>query len=187
MRPFATLSSQVITPHHLKQRIAGCILTLTRWGLESHKGKDPRIFSAHQSLQTTLSHPTIHSYLTQKEHSLHALPLGSWDLHKHIFPIQGKWEYLGILLWSLQLWPWIPAYHLDFPKTQLFQSTRIVPARPESILDFVNSTKESMHPLPAIQQELDRAQAWHWRARAQRILEWQQSIQARGNAHEIQK
>ncbi|KAK9767102.1 hypothetical protein K7432_003368 [Basidiobolus ranarum] len=83
-----------------------------------------------------------------------------------------RFNFLGILLWSLHLYPEIPQYNHYFPRFKLFQSTGIMPAHPQSITEFLRymSMEGKSRSPPAVQREINIAEAWYWRSRAQALL-----------------
>jgi hypothetical protein len=75
------------------------------------------------------------------------------------------------LLWVLQRLPEMPVWHANADLTAVFKASGIVPARPETVTAFLQAPAGA--PLMTeddVRLERDRAEAWHWRARAQRLI-----------------
>ena len=82
----------------------------------------------------------------------------------------------AMLLWSVRRLDPVPAWDSHVDATTVFRATGIVPAHPPSVTAFLQRSDDLM-PMAAVRLERDRAEAWHWRARAQRLLHLHQEIQ----------
>jgi hypothetical protein len=147
-----------------------------------------RMRDAYNALSASL--PTLHDHFTPQEKSrLIDKPLGSWSVVTDLYPVKSRWESLGVLLWTLRIIPEIPAYSTDFDKSLLFQSTAIVPAFPQSILEFIDYFKtlkpgqSSWVAESEFKRAVDVAEAWLWRAKAQRVLDLKVSLQGDDSPH----
>ncbi len=87
-----------------------------------------------------------------------------------------------MLLWALGILDQVPSYGSDFAKDQVFQSPGIVPSVSESVTGFINHFKStpreslSLVSETSFKTQVDIAEAWYWRAKAQRVLELKKSL-----------
>ncbi|KAJ1983192.1 hypothetical protein H4R33_004846 [Dimargaris cristalligena] len=149
----------VRSPAEIATRSACLQLVLARWGMEMalKMGHGNANLSGHEKL------------LMLKED-------GEWnleDLHCH-----GHWESLGILLWTLARVKDIPPYYEMFSRPQLFNATGIQPAKPITIHNFISSAEQHYQPRPTAQfhEAVNKAEAWYWRAHAQRLLQTREQL-----------
>ncbi|ORX91028.1 hypothetical protein K493DRAFT_229051 [Basidiobolus meristosporus CBS 931.73] len=155
-------------------RVACTQLFLSRWGVESayaDNASDERHKTAFEAITRATEETGVYVDFTEKERKLLEAPLGSWDADV-LSTYNGKWETFGILLWSLHLYPEIPSYNHYFPRSKLFQSTGIMPAHSQSISEFLRYMTMEGKPRspPAVHREINIAEAWYWRSRAQALL-----------------
>jgi hypothetical protein len=90
------------------------------------------------------------------------------------------WDALGVLLWKLGVWPEIPSYAETFDPTRLFQSTGIRAAEPETLPAFIERVTAPNLTAPssrALSEASAAAELWHWRARAQLMLQFYEQIE----------
>jgi hypothetical protein len=88
---------------------------------------------------------------------------------------------LGILQWALGIQPSIPSYAEQFERKQLLLATGIQPTKPETLANFIDyATSSSVRPPnnETIAHAVALAELWHWRAKAQSLLELPQQIDA---------
>ncbi|KAK9767101.1 hypothetical protein K7432_003368 [Basidiobolus ranarum] len=155
-------------------RVACTQLFLSRWGVEAayaDNSSDDRHKTAFEAIIRATEESGVYVNFTEKERKLIEKSLGSWD-SEILSANNGRWETFGILLWSLHLYPEIPQYNHYFPRFKLFQSTGIMPAHPQSITEFLRymSMEGKSRSPPAVQREINIAEAWYWRSRAQALL-----------------
>ncbi|ORZ30126.1 hypothetical protein BCR44DRAFT_115872 [Catenaria anguillulae PL171] len=173
-------------------RAAASHLLLSRWGLEhmlndaTHARPDfndairaqtkDKVAEANEALMASAHMLTF----TPVEKTFLNQPLGSVaeghaEAMAAMVELEGRWESFGVLLWSLGLIPSAPAHTHRFEMPQLLGATGIVPAKKESIERFL-SQAHTLRPEPQLVAELNKAEAWYWRARAQVLLSLKQAI-----------
>ncbi|KAJ3301417.1 hypothetical protein HDV03_000863 [Kappamyces sp. JEL0829] len=178
------------SPVRVAERLVATQLLLTRWALETGQrqskaepvpASDERATQAFSALQKTLSHPSVSDILTAKEREwMLTKKLGSWD---DLYPVELRWESLGMLCWALRIFREIPAYDDYFPREAAYTATAIVPAFPQTIDSFLEyfssgeGTSADHFVTPAdLKREIDIAEAWVWRAKAQKVLDLKLSL-----------
>lgn len=84
-----------------------------------------------------------------------------------------------VLVWALQRLPDLPSWDTNSDLTTLYRATGIVPAEPASVTAFLaGAQNRGLRPLEEIRLERDRAEAWHWRSRAQQLLLLEPELQS---------
>ncbi|KAJ3372002.1 RNA polymerase subunit AC19 [Kappamyces sp. JEL0680] len=189
------------SPVRVAERLVATQLLLTRWALETGQRQskaepvpasderyatddNSRATQAFSALQKTLSHPSVSDILTAKEREwMLTKKLGSWDLMEDLYPVELRWESLGMLCWALRIFREIPAYDDYFPREAAYTATAIVPAFPQTIDSFLEyfssgeGTSADHFVTPAdLKREIDIAEAWVWRAKAQKVLDLKLSL-----------
>ncbi|KAJ1922478.1 hypothetical protein IWQ60_006505 [Tieghemiomyces parasiticus] len=149
-------------------------LVMARWGMEMAlkmgHGDEETKTKALENIAKTSEEPIIAQNLSAKEHELMAKEDGQWD--RDDLQCHGHWESLGVLLWMLTNKVDLPPYYEMFSRPLLFNTTGVLPAVPKTIHDFVGNAQHShARRTPAeVQRAIDVAEAWYWRAHAQRLL-----------------
>ncbi|KAJ2459490.1 hypothetical protein GGF42_001431 [Coemansia sp. RSA 2424] len=155
-------------------------LVLARWGLETAalmglRGEqtandDDRKVRAVEAITAALYESGLDSHATKIEKDMLEKPYRSWEYTDYVYG--DHWESFGALQWILGRQHAIPAYYSNFDRAQLFQSTGIMPADPSTVERFVDQfqSPQTQPTADALQREVDVAEAWVWRARAQVLL-----------------
>ncbi|KAJ2898724.1 hypothetical protein IWW38_001272 [Coemansia aciculifera] len=155
-------------------------LVLARWGLETAvlmglsgdqtANDDDRKVRAVEAITSALYESKLDSHATQAERDMLEKPYRAWEYKDYVYG--DHWESFGVLQWILGRQPTIPAYYSNFDRARLFQSTGIMPADPSTVNVFVSQFKsqQPQHSADTLQREVDIAEAWVWRARAQVLL-----------------
>ncbi|KAJ1964861.1 hypothetical protein GGI12_001160 [Dipsacomyces acuminosporus] len=163
-------------------------LVLSRWGLETAAlmgvqgektaNDDDRKVRAVDAITSAMYESGLDDHMTKAEKTMLEKPYKTWEYNDYMYG--DNWEAFGVLQWLLGRQHSIPAYYSNFDRAHLFQSTGIMPADPTSIGRYVDTfmsshthqsldTKELAH-------EIDVAEAWYWRARAQILLNLREEI-----------
>ncbi|KAJ1737547.1 hypothetical protein LPJ72_000364 [Coemansia sp. Benny D160-2] len=157
-------------------------LVLARWGLETAalmgvKGEqtsndDERKVRAVEAITRAMYESGLDDHATAAEKTMLEKPYRCWEYEDYTYG--DHWEAFGVLQWLLGRQHKIPPYHSNFDRARLFQSTGIMPADPSTVEKFVDpfmapQTHQSLD-MKQLQREIDVAEAWLWRARAQVLL-----------------
>lgn len=153
-------------------RIVTVQLLLARWGVEAaisnNNGQiSDRISQAHQAIAATFNSQKIYDYCTKVEYELLCKELGGFCTGTKA-TLSGRWESLGVLLWSANLTPLMPPYWTQWNREELFRSSKIVPAMAESVANFISRNAD--YATRDVREELNRSEAWYWRSRCQVLL-----------------
>ena len=139
---------------------------------------------AHQVLLKAIEQTPVRDWMTQRELELLDKGFKTWDYASDVYETQNRWESLGLLLWSLRIFKDIPQYGDYFSKKELFRVTAIIPTFPQTITGFVEyfSTGHGSKPDHFVDEiefskAISEAEAWHWRARAQLVLDFKKSTE----------
>ncbi|KAJ2704551.1 hypothetical protein FB645_003201 [Coemansia sp. IMI 203386] len=157
-------------------------LVLARWGLETaslmemRENKpaplDERKSRAVEAITTAVYESGLDDHMTPKEISMIEKPYQGWEYADYAYG--DHWEAFGVLQWLLGRQHSIPPYHSSFDRARLFQGTGILPIDPSTVEKFVSPymSLQTHHSVDEgqLQREIDAAEAWLWRARAQAIL-----------------
>ncbi|KAJ1663546.1 hypothetical protein IW140_004833 [Coemansia sp. RSA 1813] len=157
-------------------------LVLARWGLETAalmgvKGEqtandDDRKVRAVEAITRAMYESGLDDHATSAEKTMLEKPYQSWEYEDYAYG--DHWEAFGVLQWLLGRQHKIPPYYSNFDRARLFQGTGIMPAEPSTVEKFVDpfmspQTHQSLD-MKQLQHEIDVAEAWLWRARAQVLL-----------------
>ncbi|KAJ1647501.1 hypothetical protein LPJ64_001097 [Coemansia asiatica] len=157
-------------------------LVLARWGLETaalmelrdHKPApdDERKPRAVEAITAAMYESGLDDHATVKEKTMLDKPYKTWEYLDYAYG--DHWEAFGILQWLLGRQHLIPPYYSNFDRARLFQNTGILPIDPTTVEKFVNQfmslqTHQTVDE-KQLGHEVDIAEAWFWRARAQVIL-----------------
>ncbi|KAJ1920128.1 hypothetical protein H4219_001501 [Mycoemilia scoparia] len=168
---------------------ASCLqLVLARWGLETAAAlgvqgekvanDDDRKARAVDAITKAAFAGGLDDYLTEQEKYVLEKAYKTWEYDD--FELGSHWESLGILQWLLGRQHKVPPYYSSFDRASIFQATGVMPADPSTIDTFVNSylSPQSHHLLDdaSLKREIDIAEAWNWRARAQVIMDLRDQI-----------
>ncbi|KAJ2825744.1 hypothetical protein FBU31_003626 [Coemansia sp. 'formosensis'] len=157
-------------------------LVLARWGLETAAlmglggeqtaNDDDRKIRAVEAITAAMYESGLDNHATMAEKDMLEKPYRSWEYKDYVYG--DHWESFGVLQWILGRQDTIPAYYSNFDRARLFQSSGIMPADPSTVEKFVGPFKsaQTQHMVGAgqLQREVDVAEAWVWRARAQVLL-----------------
>ncbi|KAJ2722415.1 hypothetical protein GGI07_003313 [Coemansia sp. Benny D115] len=157
-------------------------LVLARWGLETAAlvdlrnekvaPDDDRKARAASAITSALYESGLEDYATSAEKTMLEKPYKTWEYNDYM--VSDHWEALGVLQWILGRQHAIPPYFSSFDRARLFQNTGIRPIDPSTIENFVSPfTSLQIHQTldkKQLQHEVDTAEAWFWRARAQVLL-----------------
>ena len=178
LRQFATVSTLNLTKSavQISQKTLSTQLLLTRLVLEqSQNPSESRLVQASSQLKKTVDR--YKSFFSLPEIDLLAKPVGSWSRDEK-FKLDSYWEQFGILLYALRIFKEIPAYDTKFPSEQMYKSTAIIPAMPETITTFLEyfqngegASPDHMVSAEELKRAVNTAEAWFWRSRAQVILD----------------
>ncbi|KAJ3037066.1 hypothetical protein HK097_003626 [Rhizophlyctis rosea] len=143
---------------------------------------DPRVQQSYEAVSRTLEETPIGKLLTNQERTALSLPLGAWSTSPQIEP---RWESFGTLLWSLGIVSHIPDYHSPYPREILFKATGIIPAHPSTVINFTqhfdsHTTTTTLVPPDSFMHEVNRAEAWYWRSKAQVLVDLQTFLKRDG-------
>lgn len=169
---------------------ASCLqLVLARWGLETAalmglKGEqtasdgDDRKTRAVETITAAMYESGLDDHATAMEKAMLDKPYRGWEYKDYTYG--DHWEALGVLQWLLGRHHAIPPYYSHFDRARLFQNSGIMPAQPSTIEKFVDpfmssQTKQSLDT-EQLQHQVDVAEAWVWRARAQVLLDLRQDL-----------
>ncbi|KAJ1801387.1 hypothetical protein LPJ59_000314 [Coemansia sp. RSA 2399] len=169
-------------PFELALRSSCLQLVLARWGLETAalmgvKGDrmandDDRKVRAVEAITRAMYESGLDDHATSAEKTMLEKPYRSWEYEDYAYG--DHWEAFGVLQWLLGRQHKIPPYYSNFDRARLFQSTGIMPADPSTVEKFVDPfmASQTHQSLDArqLQHEIDVAEAWLWRARAQVLL-----------------
>ncbi|KAI8323559.1 hypothetical protein GQ54DRAFT_103952 [Martensiomyces pterosporus] len=164
-------------------------LVLARWGLETAAlmglqgertaNDDDRKVRAVDAIATAMYESGLDDHMTKAEKAMLEKPYKTWEYDDYVYG--DNWEGFGVLQWLLGRQHTIPAYYSNFDRARLFQGTGIMPADPSSIEKYVDPfmSPHTHQSLDAKQlgHEVDVAEAWYWRARAQVLLNLRDEIQ----------
>ncbi|KAJ1822897.1 hypothetical protein LPJ56_000486 [Coemansia sp. RSA 2599] len=174
-------------------------LVLARWGLETAAlmelrdnkpaVNDERKSRAVEAITTAMYESGLDDHATAMEKTMLDKPYKTWEYSDYAYG--DHWEAFGILQWLLGRQHAIPPYHSNFDRARLFQSTGILPIDPSTVEKFVSpfmslQTHQSVDE-KQLQHEVDVAEAWFWRARAQVILGLRDEIARSESQAEDQK
>ncbi|KAJ2004894.1 hypothetical protein GGI04_002441 [Coemansia thaxteri] len=157
-------------------------LVLSRWGLETaalmglrgeqSASNDDRKERAVEAITKAMYESGLDEHATDLEREMLEKPYRSWEYKDYVYG--DHWESFGVLQWILGRQHTIPAYYSSFDRARLFQSTGIMPADPTTVEKFVDpfmsSHMRQTVDASQLQHEVDIAEAWVWRARAQVLL-----------------
>ncbi|KAJ2745616.1 hypothetical protein GGI19_006484 [Coemansia pectinata] len=161
-------------------------LVLARWGLETAAlmglggeqtaNDDGRKVRAVEAITAAMYESGLDNHATKAEKDMLEKPYRSWEYNDYVYG--DHWESFGVLQWILGRQHTIPAYYSNFDRARLFQSSGIMPADPSTVEKFVGPFMSSQHTVEAqqLQREVDIAEAWVWRARAQVLLGLREEI-----------
>ncbi|KAJ2060867.1 hypothetical protein GGI17_003485 [Coemansia sp. S146] len=161
-------------------------LVLARWGLETAAlmglggeqtaNDDGRKVRAVEAITAAMYESGLDNHATKAEKDMLEKPYRSWEYKDYVYG--DHWESFGVLQWILGRQHTIPAYYSNFDRARLFQSSGIMPADPSTVEKFVGPFMSSQHTVEAqqLQREVDVAEAWVWRARAQVLLGLREEI-----------
>ena len=170
------------SPKEVAERVCCTHLLLTRCVLESMDTPENQI--ANTVLLDSIEKSSVKNWMTSRELELLNKEFKTWDYAADIYETQNRWESLGILLWALRIFREIPDYGEYFPKQDMFKATAIIPAFPDTITTFVEYFHKGEGSKPdhfvgeqEFQQSISIAEAWHWRAKAQLVLDFKSSLE----------
>ncbi|KAI7826349.1 hypothetical protein BX661DRAFT_183831 [Kickxella alabastrina] len=184
-------------PFELALRSSCLQLVLARWGLETaalmeaRSGQEmpdnDRKARAVEAITTAMYESGLEDHATAAEKSMLEKPYRTWEFADYTYG--DHWEAFGVLQWLLGRQHAIPPYFSNFDRARLFQTTGIQPIDPSTIEKFVDpfmssQTHQSIDR-KQLQHEVNVAEAWFWRARAQVLLGLRDEI-ARTDAQKTQ-
>ncbi|KAJ2782881.1 hypothetical protein H4R18_002030 [Coemansia javaensis] len=172
----------------LAQRAACLQLVLARWGLETAalmglRGEqtandEERKARAVEAITAALYESGMDDHATPAERAMLEKPYRAWEYGDYVYG--DHWEAMGVLQWLVGRQHKVPPYYSSFDRARLFQSTGIMPADPSTLERFVDSfmaPQMRQHvDEQQLQAEVDAAEAWSWRARAQELLRLRDEI-----------
>ncbi|KAJ1957045.1 hypothetical protein EC988_001034 [Linderina pennispora] len=176
---------------------ASCLqLVLARWGLETAAlmgmqgeataNDSARKERAVEAIASAMYESGLDDHMTEAEKSMLDRPYRTWQYDDYQYG--DHWESLGVLQWLLGRQHQIPAYYNNFDRANVFRATGIQPAQPQSIAQFVDSFMAPQQHLNVdqklLQREIDIAEAWSWRARAQALLQLRAEIARTEQGHD---
>ena len=178
------------SPKEVAQRVCCTHLLLTRSVLESMD--TPENEMANRVLLDSIEKSDVKGWMTSRETELLGKKFKTWDYATDIYETHNRWESLGILLWALRILREIPEYGTYFPKQDMFKATAIIPAFPDTITTFVEYFDKGEGSKPDhfcseldFKNSISIAEAWHWRAKAQLVLDFKKSLEVEGNTDKI--
>jgi hypothetical protein len=167
------------TPIQVAERVVATHLLLTRSVVEQSDNQ-----MAFNTLLNTVNKPAIKTIQTNYESNLFKKDFKTWN-NEELFEVSNRWESLGVLLWSLQVFKELPKEPDYFPKDKMYQAPGIIPAMPDTITTFLDyfSSKElgfnNEHFITTkeLQDEINICEAWFWRTKAQIILDFRNGVE----------
>eukprot|EP00842_Homolaphlyctis_polyrhiza_P001375 jgi/Hompol1/2238/HPOL_002160-RA len=178
-------------------RTASTQLLLSRWAIEasSLQDTDPeakeRAQIGFKALSEAIDKSGFVKHMTATEQELQQRPFGGWT-PSEVMGLHSRWESFGVLLWTLRIFRDIPQYPDRFPSEQLYKTTAIIPAFPQTIDLFVEyftsgegSKENHIVARGEFETAINRAEAWYWRSRAQTVLELKLGLQ--GDSEQVRQ
>ncbi|KAI8056128.1 hypothetical protein BDF22DRAFT_673942 [Syncephalis plumigaleata] len=183
-------------------RTASLQLFMSRWASElfykqkyseiQQQDKGEHLINASETIASTAVVTDIVDFMTDEERTLVMSKFGTWT-EENIEQHQFDWEAMGniryFIAYDTILTFWhtirhltmgtghttnIPGYAEQFEHKHLLLATGIQPTKPETLASFINYATSSAVQLPSNEV----VALWHWRAKAQSLLELPQKIDA---------